>query len=92
MKDHIGDRGDTIDDAGVLIDGHVGCQDWVEVEGAEGVVADGAVEQWPVSRSKSNRKPKGKYDPAVYYFDSIEITEMPMSGSKNGFRGAYCPQ
>ena len=56
------------------------------------MVAEGAVEQQLVLRSKRNRKSNSKYDPAVYDLDSVEIRGIPMSGKKNGYRGIYWPQ
>ena len=53
-------------------------------------LADTAVEQQPVVRSKRNRKPNSKYDPAVYDLDAVE-RRIPMSGKKNGYGGVYWP-
>ena len=51
-----------------------------------GGVADTAVEQQPVVRSKRN----SKYDPAIYDLDAIE-RGIQMSGKKNGYEGVYWP-
>ena len=86
-------RGDTAgDDAGILDDDHKNCQDRGEIEGVERVVADVAVEQQPITRSKRNRKPNSKYDPAVFDLDSVEIRGIPLSGKKNGWKGVYWPK
>ena len=82
-------------DGEILIDDHdqVNCQqDKAGVEDHDGYVADGAVEQPPVVRSKRSRKPNSKYDPAVYDLDSVEIRGIPLEGKKNGWRGIYWPE
>ena len=38
-------------------------------------------------RSRRNRKPSSKYDPAVYDLDSVQLRGIPLSGKKNGWRG-----
>ena len=77
----------------MMIDDQVHRQDRAEVEVADRN-ADGAVEQQqqPVLRSKRNRKPNSKYDPAVYDLESVHIRGIPLSGKKNGWRGIYWPQ
>ena len=69
-------------------------QDRVEVEAPtpNECVADGAVDQPPVVRSKRARKPNSKYDPVLYDLDSVEIRGIPLSGKKNGWKGIYWPQ
>ena len=57
-----------------------------------GGVADTAVEQQPVVRSKRNRKPNSKYNPAVYDLDVVEISRIPMSGKKTGYGEVYWPE
>ena len=54
----------------MIVDDQVDCQDRVEVERS---VADGAVGQPPESRSRRNRKPNSKYNPAVYDLDSVKF-------------------
>ena len=61
-------------------------QDRVQVDDDKGV-RDKAV-----IRSKRNREPYSKNDPAVYDLDLFEIRRIPMSGRKNGNRGCYWPQ
>ena len=77
----------------MMIDDQVHRQDRAEVEVADRN-ADGAVEQQqqPVLRSKRNRKPNSKYDPAVYDLESVHIRGIPLSGKKNGWKGIYWPQ
>ena len=77
---------------GILIDDQVNCQDKVGVEDRDRCVADGAVDQTPVVRSKRSRKPNTKYDPAIYDLDSVEIRGIPLTGKKNGWRGIYWPE
>ena len=79
-------------DGEILIDDQVNCQDKAGVEDCDGCVADGAVDQSPVIRSKRSRKPNSKYDPAVYDLDSVEIRGIPLEGKKNGWRGIYWPE
>ena len=84
---------DTIDiDGGLLIDDQVHCQDKGRVEDRDGCVADGAVDQPPLVRSKRARKPNSKYDPEIYDLDSVEIRGIPLEGKKNGWKGIYWPQ
>ena len=71
---------------GVVIDDQVNHQDRVEIEDR------GVADQQPESRSKRNRKPNSKYDPAIYDLDSVEIRGIPLSGKKNGWKGIYWPQ
>ena len=73
---------------GVVVDDEVNHQNRIEVEIEDRGVAD----QQPVSRSRRNRKPNSKYDPAVYDLDSVEIRGIPLSGKKNGWKGIYWPQ
>ena len=73
---------------GVVTDDEVNHQNRIEVEIEDRGVAD----QQPVSRSRRNRKPNSKYDPAVYDLDSVEIRGIPLSGKKNGWKGIYWPQ
>ena len=68
-------------------DDQVNCQD-----NGDGRVADGAVDQPPVIRSKRTRKPNSKYDPAVFDLDSVEIRGIPLSRKKNGWKGVYWPK
>ena len=79
---------------GMMIDDQVNHQDRVEVEVVDKGVAESAVEQQqqPVLRSKRNRKPNSKYDPAVYDLESVQIRGIPLSGKKNGWKGIYWPQ
>ena len=77
---------------GILIDDQVNCQDKVGVEDRDRCVADGAVDQTPVVRSKRSRKPNTKYDPAIYDLDSVEIRGIPLEGKKNGWKGVYWPE
>ena len=87
------DSGDTtVDDAGMRADDQVDRQERVEAEGVGSSVADGMVGQQPEPRSRRNRKPNSKYDPAVYDLDSVKIRGIPLSGKKNGFKGIFWPQ
>ena len=87
------DRDDTVDnDGGLLADDQVTGQDRVEIDDGGGRVADGAVGQPPVVRSKRTRKPNSKYDPAIFDLDSVEIRSIPLSGKKNGWKGVYWPK
>ena len=61
------DRGDTTGNSGaMMIDDQVNHQDTDEVEIVDRSVADIVVDQQPVLRSKRDRRPSSKYDPAVY--------------------------
>ena len=73
-----------------MIDDQVNHQDRVEV--ADRGVAAVEQQQQPVLRSKRNRKPNSKYDPAVYDLESVQIRGIPLSGKKNGWKGIYWPQ
>ena len=87
------DRADTFDnDEGILVEDQVAGQDRVEIDDGGGRVADGAVDQPPVVRSKRTRKPNSKYDPAIFDLDSVEIRGIPLSGKKNGWKGVYWPK
>ena len=79
-------------DGGILSDDQVNSQDNGGVEDRDGCVADGAVDQPPMVRSKRTRKPNSKYDPAVFDLDSVEIRGIPLSGKKNGWKGVYWPK
>ena len=79
-------------DGGILSDDQVNSQDNGGVEDRDGCVADGAVDQPPMVRSKRTRKPNSKYDPAVFDLDSVEIRGIPLSGKKNGWKGIYWPK
>ena len=87
------DRAGTVGiDGGILTDDQVTCQDRVEIGDGGGHVADEAVDQPPVVRSKRTRKPNSKYDPAIFDLDSVEIRRIPLSGKKNGWKGIYWPK
>ena len=81
------DASDT--SGGMLVDGHVQCQDNGGIEVHDGGVADGVVGQPPVGRSKRARRPNSKYDPAIYDLDSVEVRGIPLEGKKNGWKGIY---
>ena len=86
------DRNDADGDGGVCVDNEVNQHDRVQAENVDRVVADTAVNQQPVVRSRRNRKPNSKYDPAVYDLDSVQLRGIPLSGKKNGWRGVYWPE
>ena len=87
------DKAGTVDNGeGLLADDQVTGQDRVEIGDSGGCVADGAVDQPPVVRSKRTRKPNSKYDPAIFDLDSVEIRGIPLSGKKNGWKGIYWPK
>ena len=75
-----------------MVDDQVQCQDNGGVEDRGGCMADEAVDQPPVVRSKRARKPNSKYDPAIYDLDSVEIRGIPLEGKKNGWKGVYWPE
>ena len=74
------------------MDNEVNRHDSVQAENVVRGVADTVVDQQPVVRSRRNRKPSSKYDPAVYDLDSVQLRGIPLSGKKNGWRGVYWPR
>ena len=86
------DRNDADGDEGGRVANEVDLQDRVQTENVAGSVADTVVDQQPVVRSRRNRKPNSKYDPAVYDLDSVQLRGIPLSGKKNGWRGVYWPE
>ena len=87
------DQAGTVDnDGGFLADDQVTGLERVKIGEGGGHVADGAVDQPPVVRSKRTRKPNSKYDPAIFDLDSVEIRGIPLSGKKNGWKGVYWPK
>ena len=86
------DSNDADDDGGGRVDIEVDEHDRVETESVDGGVADTVAEQQPVIRSRRDRKPNSKYDPAVYDLESVHLRGIPLSGEKNGWRGVYWPE
>ena len=86
------DRNDAYgDESGLLVDTPVE-QGGGQVGDVDSGIANAAVDQQPVVRSKRNRKPNSKYDPAVYDLDLVEMRGIPLSGKKNGWKGVYWPK
>ena len=92
LPEIIGGSDTTCTDGGIVVDDQVQCQDNGGVEDRGGCMADEAVDQPPVVRSKRARKPNSKYDPAIYDLDSVEIRGIPLEGKKNGWKGVYWPE
>ena len=92
LLDSTDQAGTDDNDGGFLADDQVTSQERVEIGEGGGRVADGAVDQPPVVRSRRTRKPNSKYDPAIFDLDSIEIRGIPLNGKKNGWKGIYWPK
>ena len=82
----------TANDRSLLVDDQVVDRDRVEIDDGGGHVVNNPVDRPPVVRSQRIRKPNSKYDPEVFYLDSLEIRRIPLTGRRNGWKGIFWPK